>query len=188
MARCVRMYETEQQGQDAVSKLEAIGVGSNMFVVLNPDFGNEESTVRSAVADGRLPGGLGNAVTQALKKGRTIVSTELPYGAGQRVEDILDSCGPVDTDSLPEVMPSNPAPFSDFFGIPTLARSRSTTRLSKGPQSRSFGLALLSSNPAPLSSIFKLPMKSKRPKHASFGLPLLSKKLSPLAPKRLPRT
>jgi len=177
MARAIRFYETEQQAQAALDELNNMGIPDNMVVLLAPSVGTEESAVRAAIAKGRLPGSQINAATAALRKGRTLLSVELPYGAGQRVEDILESHQPVDTDSLVSVPELNPAPLSDFLGIPTLlGDGASRTRLMKGPKNSSFGFPLLTRGGRPMFGAVKTFRKN-----SSMGLPLLSKNPAPLS-------
>lgn len=171
MATAVRMYESEQQAEEAASKLAELGIGNNLMVLLKPAFGAEESSVRDAIAAGRLPGSQVNVATKALRDGRSILSVELPYGMGQRVEDILESCNPVDTEKLVDLPSSNPSPLSDFFGIPTLVSSgSSSTKLIDGPKERSLGFPLLTKGGRP---IFGVKLKQFR-KNSSMGLKLLT--------------
>jgi len=179
MANSVRFYETAEQAQDAAAKLREIGLGDNMIGLLTPAIGAEESAVRDAIAAGTLPGTQINVVTQALRDGRSVLSVELPYGAGQRVDDILESFNPVDSDKLVSVPDSNPSPLSDFLGIPTLVSGSgsSTTRLLDGPKERSMGFPLLTKGGRPM---FGVKLKQFR-KNSSMGLPLLSNNAAPLS-------
>ena len=176
MAKSVRLFETEQQAQDAMAKLKDIGLGDNMIVLLTPSPGSEESAVRDAIAAGKLPGIQVNVATKALRAGRSVLSVELPYGAGQRVDDILASCNPVDTEMLADVPSANASPFSDFLGIPTLIDGTSSTRLLSGPKERSMGFPLLTRGGKPMFGAVK-PFR----KNSSMGLPLLSNNPTPLS-------
>ena len=180
MATAVRMYESEQQAEDAAAKLAAIGIGDNFTVLLKPAFGTEESSVKAAIADGKLPGSQVNVATKALRNGRSVLSVALPYGMGQRVEDILESCKPVDTDALVDVLPSNPSPLSDFLGIPTLIGGRSGTRLLDGPREKSLGFRLLTRNGRPMFGGLK-----QFRKNSSLGFKLLTSGGRPTFPTKL---
>lgn len=90
------------------------------------------------------------------------------------------------------VLSENKISFSDFWGLKTLA-DEDHTWLSRwfSPLTRSgftfsglFGLKLLSNNPAPLSSLFRMSVKSDRSGNRltrSFGMPLLSDQATPLS-------
>lgn len=173
MSLTVRIYETEQQARNAVAKLVEKDFPADSIYLLTPKPGQEEQSVAAAIGGGRLPPSHANLAKQMIRKGRSIVALELRYGMGQVAIDIMDSCGAVDTDKLPEYLPRNPSPFSDSFGLPVLLRdSRSTTKLlsrSSTAFRTSFGIPLLSKNQRGKASL-----SSKR-KNSSFGLPLLSK-------------
>lgn len=173
MLKGVRMYDSEQNARDAAAALMAAGLNRSEILVLTPAAGREAEVVRSAIADGMLPGSHVHAATEALKNGRTVLSVGLPY-MSQYTLDVMDSFGPVDTDELPKQMPRRPAPLSEFLGIPVLIDSKSRTRLLKPSLDRSFGFPTLTSgtsntklitrrsntklidNPAPLSSMIGL--------------------------------
>jgi hypothetical protein len=106
---------------------------------------------------------------------------------------------------IPTISPNSPAPLSDFLGLPPLSSglsflsrwfrplsrpdfslssmfgmpllSMKTLSGDKGYGTHSFGLPLLSRNPAPLSSMLGLKTLSRRrpgERKRSFGLPLLT--------------
>jgi hypothetical protein len=181
-----RIYDTEQNAQDAVRKLQEAGVDPTRVVILSPAMHTDADAVEAAVPD--LPTGHAIVYARALGKGDHVVLVKSFFGRGGNWGAILNSCNPVDTRDLPLIPARSASPFSDFFGMPTLSRSRSTmmTRLFPALSSpdyafsASFGMKLLSSNPAPLSSMFKMKLLSSNPAPLSsmFKLKLLSSRKS----------
>jgi hypothetical protein len=177
MLMAVRIYGSEANAHEAVRRLVEAGVRQELIHVLTPKSGVAEQAVQAAVLAKKLPARYAKAAVAAMGNGRSIVSLPLPYD-GQEALNILDSCDPVDTESLPAPqLPNDPAPFSDMLGIPTLTKGGgSSARLLTGPIFKSFlGLPLLS-KPKSKTTSFGLPLLSKpKSKTTSFGLPLLSK-------------
>ena len=109
---------------------------------------------------------------------------QAPYGRGQRAVQVMQSCGPVDSELLPAYSPRNPAPLSEALGIPPLTRGsfRPLGALTKSQYFLTLGIGLLSRNPTPLSSLFGLKtLTTAKPWRTSFGLPLLSRSPTPLS-------
>lgn len=213
MISTVRLYEQEHQAQEAARQLKRIDLRDEAILILTPA-GDAAAAVASAIDNGRMAERYKQVCTQALQQGRTVLAVEPPFGWGMKTEEIMDSCGPVATESLPEYIPYNPSPLSDLLGIPTLVdfehsiNMKMLTRpgwhfsslfglgLLKNPEkpiipmkvlttpksnwTRSFGLPLLSKNPdKPV-----IPMKvltTPKSKRSSFGIPLLSKNPTPLS-------
>jgi hypothetical protein len=177
MLMAVRIYGSEANAREAARKLVEAGFRKDLVHVLTPDSGGEQA-VRAAVSAKKLPASHLKSALAALGNGRSIVSVPLPY-YGQETLEILDSCDPVEMDSLPaSQLPNDPAPFSEMLGIPVLTKNRgaSTQLLNSGPSFKSFlGLPLLS-KPKSKTTSFGLPLLTKpKSKTTSFGLPLLSK-------------
>lgn len=174
MLKGVRMYDSEQNARDAAATLLAAGLDRKSMLVLTPVPGQEEESVHAAIAGGQLPGSHVHLATEALKKGHTVLSVDLPY-MSQYTLDVMDSFKPVSRDMGPKQSPRRPAPFSEFFGLRVLTDdSRSRTKLLKSNMDRSFGFPTLksgksntklstkrsntklSNNPTPLSSMIGL--------------------------------
>jgi hypothetical protein len=174
MLKGVRMYDSEQNARDAAATLIAAGLDRRAVLILTPVPDREGEAVRSAIAEGKLPGSHVHLATEALKKGHTVLSVDLPY-MSQYTLDVMDSFNPVGRDAGPKQSPRRPAPFSEFLGLKVLTDdSRSRTRLLQPNVDRSFGFATLSrrksntklstkrsntklsSNPTPLSSMLGL--------------------------------
>ncbi len=186
MEPIVRIYESEEAARDAVRLLTDEGFEEDNVFLISPSFpGGEARAVRSAIEKEQLPGSYARVCTDALQRGRVIVSVVAPFGAGQTAMDLLDGCDAVETATLPDPSTRNPAPFSDFLGLPTLSDSQPSSELSESahPLSQTFGLPVLSNRAAPLSSMVGMKTVSapKRQWRSSMGMPLLSKNAAPLS-------
>ena len=199
MTPTVRIFESEAAARDAAEKLSAAGFGKNRVLsgeqsavtetgvasgMTSPP-PNPEAMVRAAIDDGLLAGRHISVCVRNLQRGRSLVAVATNFGfAGQAIE-IMESCGAVDSASLPAYVPRDPSPFSDLLGIPTLIRVAPVTELKSSSWffSSLFGLGLLSGKAAPFSSLFgmKLLSERKREWRSSFGLPLLSNNPAPLS-------
>ena len=167
-----------------------------------------------AVKAGVLLGDKSAAHMEHLRQGRTLLAVRAPFGRALQATDILDSHDPVAVAGSAEGA-QNPhvflsemaAPLStllrmpvlsktrtrpsrgDFLGLPTLSGNRSylTGGLSSfGRRTRSMGVPLLSSNPAPVSSLlFRMPVATRAKSGAgwtrSFGFKMLSPRATPLS-------
>lgn len=200
MTAIVRMYESEHRAREAMKKLVDADVEEAGMALVNPAAGAEAEVVKSAVDDGRIPALYSSVCLQALRQGRTVLSVKPPVLGGQIVKDIMDSCDPVDTGSLPAYEPRMPDPLSQFLGIPTLsnrgARWGEVRRFRplfgqgiipwKRPWTTSFGIPLLTKPKRSWTSSFGLPLLSKPkrgPWKSSFGFPMLTKKGKPILAK-----
>jgi hypothetical protein len=202
-----RLYETEQQARDAVSRLREEGFSADSIFLVAPGSGGEGGVfadLSAAIATGRVLGRSANLFAERVQRGRSLVVIEAPFGHGQRATEIMDSQGPVDTDVrlVSEPVPSRaaplstawgwpvlsynkPAPFSDFLGFQTLSRGRSILSRIFGelasPHFAFFSMfPMLTRSGAPM---FAKGALSHRPAPLSsmFGLPLLSTGPAPLS-------
>ncbi|MFK8052814.1 MAG: hypothetical protein AB8F65_07545 [Woeseiaceae bacterium] len=187
MLSVVRMYPSEDQARTAIRMLEEEELTGHNLHLFSPAPGSEAQIIEKAIAHEQLPSSHIHACTRALQKGQYILTVVPPFIRGREAEIIMDSCGPVDTDALPEYYPSNGTPLSDLLGIPTLASYKHTfnmKQLTKSSWSFSskFGLGMLSSKSTPLSSMFGMKtLTQSKSKTSSFGMSLLSKKATPLS-------
>lgn len=192
----VRMYADEQHARDAAAALVAAGLRRNAVNVLVPESGREAQIVRSAIDDRRLPGSHVHVATEALRKGQTVLSVDLPYES-QVAIDIMERYGPVETEKLPRVPRRSPAPLSELLGIPVLSSSSSRATLARGQsrfvmdffpllkegvakKDRSFGLPLLKEGLTRKDKSFGFPLLKEglTKKDKSFGIPLLKEPVS----------
>lgn len=178
MLMAVRIYGSEANAREAARKLVEAGIRKDLIHVMTPGSGAAEQAVKAAISAKKLPSIHEQAALAALGNGRSIVSVPLPY-YGQETLDILDSCDPVETESLPAMRLANdPAPFSDMLGFRVLTSGGgpSTRLLHSGPSFKSFlGLPLLTRSSGSKNSSFGMPLLSKKAsKNSSFGLPLLT--------------
>ena len=208
----VRMYATEQQARDAVGKLREDGFPEDTILLVTPSQGGAAVTVdnlKAAITAGFMVGKDASVYAEAVGRGRSLVVVRPAFGFGQAALNILDACGPVDTHLVqkPEppvtaekgtplssffqwrvLRPNEPAPFSDFLGLPLLSsrqtcQSDTIGKLSGPMIDNSVGLRLLSHKATPLSSLFGLQTLLDQPVHweSSFGLPLQSRSPAPLS-------
>ena len=183
MIPTVRMYATEQQARDVAEKIADKGFDEDAISLITPTVGGEAEAVDVAIRDGFVPSDYRDVCAQALRRGRSIVAFKMPtFGSGQVLLDIMQSHGPVDTELLPQRrQPRQPAPLSDFLGIPTLTDRAPRARLLPARVDISFGMRTLSHKAAPLSSAIGFTTKAGRPRNSSMGLPLLSRNPAPLS-------
>ena len=166
-----------------------------------------------AVKAGVLLGDKSAAHMEHLRQGRTLLAVRAPFGRALQATDILDSHDPVavagsaEGSQNPHVFLSEmAAPLStllrmpvlsktrrrpsrgDFLGLRTLSGNRSylTGGLSSfGRRTRSMGMPLLSSNPAPASSLLRMPVATRAKSGAgwtrSLGFKMLSPRATPLS-------
>ncbi len=199
----VRMYETEQQALAAVEKLKEDGFPNNAILLVTPGAEGE------AVLEFTL-GSDAQALAQSLGRGRSIVLVRAAFGFGQAAINILEACGPVDTHLLappmaataweergaplstalqwPVLKRNEPAPFSDFLGIPLISSCQGSeptmiSKFSGASIELSFGYRLLSSKATPLSSLLGLDtlLGKVGTGESSFGLPLRMQNPAPLS-------
>ncbi len=157
-----RIYETEHAAREALDTLARSEVPIRNQFVIYSSAPNAAEQVDSMIDNGGGMKGHRRAIKNALARGRSIVSVVADYGWSSHAEVILNSAGAIEADSLPDFMPSDPAPFSDLFGIPLLSHSKPQTQLAGFNSSTSFGFKMLSNNPAPLSSLFGLKLLSSK--------------------------
>ena len=191
-----RLYETQEAAREAVAKLKKEGFPEETLFLVTPDSNREEASVENlatAIRAGFMEGYDARIYAQALESGRSLVMIRTGFGYGQLALNILESCGPVDTDLLPRpktwadgdkftplsaafglpVLSCHPAPISELLGLEPLATGDMFHR--------SFGFGLLSNKATPLSSLFYLKTLAGNasPKQASFGLSLLTQQVTP---------
>ena len=163
MLPVTRLYDSEAAVHHAIDKLVEAELPRDCILVISPQDHDGEQAVDDAIAAGRLRSGHRRALKEALGRGRWVVSATPEVLLSGLAQDLLDEAGPVDSDTIPSYVSSDPAPFSEALGIPVLTDGKSNTELFKFDLDSSFGFKLLSDNPAPLSSLFGLPLlKSSR--------------------------
>ena len=190
----VRMYETEQKAQAAITQLKKGGFPENAIHLVTPG-------ARGDAILGYMIGNDTRVYAENLALGRSFVLVRAAFGSGQAAIDILDSCGPIDSDLLAPAQPANcweeavtplstamqwqvlkqndPAPFSRWMGFPLLSKGDKPAPLSKW-----LGSPLLSkqSEPGPFSSRMGFPLLSPEVSLSQyFGLDLLSPEATPLS-------
>lgn len=172
-----RVYETEDRASAAVQRLKHSGFPEDS-VFLVP------SGTPAEAMPGDVPGCQAVIYSRMLAKdSASLVLVRAEFGWGERITRVLNDCGPIYTKDLPVIDRRNPAPFSSFFGMPTLS-TRGLSYLSKlFPEltrpdfhfSGLFGMKLLLKSKANWRKSFGLKLLSDRKKNwqKSFGLPLL---------------
>lgn len=208
----IRMYATEQQARDAVGKLREEGFPEDTMLLVTPSADGTNVTVdnlKAAISAGFMVGGVASLYAQEVARGHSLVVIRPAFGFAQAALNILDSCEPLETPFLkkyePEVTdgrgtplsaffqwrvlrPNEPAPFSDFLGLPLLTEKQggkceAVGKLSGPMIDLSFGFRILSDKAAPFSSLLGLKTLLDRPAswRSSFGLPLQSRNPAPLS-------
>ena len=174
----VRMFETEQHARDAAAKLEQGGFRKESISVIGAMPGQEDDAVSAAIDQGRLSGSLRGSCVAALRRGRSIVTVDAPFGAEADAIDILEGAGAVDSGEVSRYSNYDPTPLSDMFGIPVLSNSRSSVQLSH----RLTFPVRLSNKATPLSSMFGMKTLTApwRNKTSSLGFPMLTKSGGPV--------
>lgn len=192
-----RLFESEQAAREAVEKLVAGKVSRADITIINAYDPGAAAAVDTAVERGAAMSGHRRALKEALTRGRSIVAVTPDYGRTSFVRESLARSGAVETDTLSDYVPDDPAPFSDMLGLPVLTSGRSTLDtlgLFDFDKETSFGLSLLSRKATPFSSLFGLKTLSSKkgsiakgssvekmsgkpaPFSSMFGLKLLSSK------------
>jgi hypothetical protein len=183
MPAIIRLYESESALHQIAADLEDAEIGQECVMAINPADFNAAAIVDEKVQDGTFKAGQREALVAALARGRWVVAASPHFLVEGTVERILDRSHPVDAGTVPEYMPSSPAPFSDFLSIPVLMDSKSEAGLFDFDSTSSFGLDLLSNNATPLSSLFGLPVLSKKKGSSARGSSVerMSGKAAPLS-------
>ncbi len=206
----VRIYDTEQKARDAVGKLVEDGYPQDSIYLVTPSVGGEEGgapgadAFASAVKAGQLMGDFADIYADRVRRGRSLVVVPAAFGYSRRAAEIMEECGPVDTDielpqdpydwnvgtpfssavCLPVLQRNRPAPLSGLIGLTPIVRGQATFgTLASSKFFPSSFFSLLMKGPAPLSSTFglKLLTTKKGVRTSSFGLPLLSRSAAPLS-------
>ncbi len=178
-----RIYTSQQDASEAVDRLVSDGFNGNDILLLSPT-GDHEAQVAAAIASEHLPDSYKSSVSRSLAAGHHVVAINAPFGSSMRAGMIMDSCNPIDTDTLPSRPRNNPSPFSDFLGIPTLSHARPGASLANNwSLSEKLGIPMISHKAMPLSSLFGLKgITASKSKNSSMGLPLLTRSGKPSLP------
>jgi hypothetical protein len=206
----VRIYDTEEKARDAVGKLVEDGYPQDSIYLVTPSVGGEEGgapgadAFASAVKAGQLMGDFADVYADRVRRGRSLVVVPAAFGYARRAAEIMEECGPVDTDielpqdpydwnvgtpfssavCLPVLQRNRPAPLSGLIGVTPIVHGTTTfgtLASSKFFPSSFFGLLI--NKAAPLSSTFGLKLLTQRKgvRTSSFGLPILSRSAAPLS-------
>ncbi|MEO0345803.1 MAG: hypothetical protein AAF229_06050 [Pseudomonadota bacterium] len=185
-----RLFDSEQAARDTIDRLVEGEEPRERSLVIRPGDANAPAQVEAAVASGMIMEGHRKSVLAALARGRTVLSSRpSELNTGRFVEQTLDA-NAVDRGSIVDYLPPNPAPFSEFFGLPVLLESKSEVGLFKFDKDSSFGLKLLAKKQGPLFGTKLAKHKSARgsavermsgkaaPLSSAIGLKLLAKRKS----------
>jgi len=183
MTPTIRVYATAEQAQAAMAELVGEGFAEDSIRVLKAMPGQESDLVAASAHEGFLDETQTRSWVKNLQDGNAIVAVKAPLYKGQLAEDVLDGHSPLSAD-VPESGRSGGAPMSDWLGMPAVINRPSKTRLIGSIHNQSFGINLLSSNPAPLSSLFGMKLlanprsnttlsRDPAPLSSKLGMPLL---------------
>lgn len=178
-----RIYSSQQDASEAVDRLVGDGFDRADIILLSPT-GDHEAHVDAAIHSEHMPAAYKEVITGSLAAGHHVVAISPPFGSSLRANAIMDTCNPIDTDQLPVYTRSNPSPFSDFLGIPTLSHARPGASLANDwSLSEKLGIPLLSHKAMPLSSLFGMKaITASKSKTSSMGLPILTRDGKPSLP------
>ena len=155
----VRLFENEDALRAAYDVFTEEEISPDIVRVISPSTMDAAAEVDSAIQDGFLRKEYRFYALKGLERGRVVAAAKPDWTYAGQIEDILDSAGAVDQDSIPYVDISSPSPFSDLLGIPVLVQDPTPQAgLLKFDIESSFGLPLLSNNPTPLSSLIRMPV------------------------------
>ncbi|MEO0421345.1 MAG: hypothetical protein AAF184_03350 [Pseudomonadota bacterium] len=171
-----RLYETEQQAQDAAQKLRDEFPYSNVHLITPSSGGDAAATLVGA----RFEAEQAAAYAAEVAQGRSLVATSPDFGSGARTSALLEEFGPiamaVPAKSTRTRGNARYTPFSDLIGAKLLT---SNTRQAwwftedqiKRPDVTSLGIPRLQSN---YNLSFGIP-RLQRKYNWSFGIPRLQR-------------
>lgn len=177
------MYETERQATLAYNKLRAWGFTDEVTNLVTSGAGSLPD-ILSAIMAGYVLKAHAAIYARGIQRGLALVSVQAPFGTGRIATEILDRFDPVDSgvqeainrgliwdDDAPissalhlPTISHGAAPFSNFWGLEVAAHRRTLSDVLGLPElvdadsSLSRGMARLSDNPAPLSSLLRIPL------------------------------
>lgn len=193
------MFESGQQAQAAIQKLQERGFRADEVLLMAPASGQDlEVLLKTARSGEFITSDNTRAVSKVLSEGRWVVTVKAPLGRGRAATDALEGSGALpSTDLAPASVTSRPPRlFSEVIGMPLLTSGKSSTTLLTGKSNTTLmsgksnttlmsgkSMTTLIDKPAPFSSSFGLPVLStpNRPWNTSFGFPLLSNNPAPLS-------
>lgn len=176
-----RLFESEQAALDAVAKLVEGEEPRERSMIISASAPDAAAQVDAAIESGAIMPGHRRSLMEALRRGRTILTSRpSELNTGKFVESTLEATA-VDPGAIQDYLPSNPAPFSEMLGIPVLLEGKSEAGLLEFDKDHSFGLHLISHNPTPLSSTFRIPLLSKPKSARGSSVERMSGKAAPLS-------
>lgn len=183
MTAIIRLYDSEAALHAIATEVLEAKIPQDCLMAISPSDPNAAATIDEQIEKGNFKAGQRPALTAALERGRWVLAATPNFLVEGTVETIMDQHGPVDAGTIPEYIPSSPAPFSDMLSIPVLSDSQSHTGLFDFDKTSSFGLNLTSDKATPLSSMFGLPTltKSKGPIARGSSVERMSGKPAPLS-------
>jgi len=171
----VRMYDSEQNANDAVGQLKYCGVPEDRITVVGP--GDTVEDIASAIMAAYVLRADALVYAEGVAQGRWLVVVQAPFGTALSVGQVLDRYQPVDSGVRPDEEPAQlwdeAAPFSSMLSWPVLSKASSRTIVGNkttssalnlpeitesGKPSTEGMLPLLSSSPTPLSSLLHIPL------------------------------
>jgi hypothetical protein len=190
MVPIVRLYQSENDAEKAVSNLKKDGFSDNtIFLLKSGEIGDAEQAVETEVGAGRLPKTHRSIAVESLQQNRCVLTVYTQYGSAMPAQRIMDEAGAVDTERLPgEVVEGQTT--SEFLGLPLLTEQRLMTLSDEDALAKKrftfesfFGLSLTMNKAAPLSDALNMPAVQARPKDwgGTTGMTLLSSNPAPLS-------
>jgi len=169
----VGLFATAAQAADAIKKLTAEGFTPDLITLVDSSSGAGKDKIVAAITAGFVLLSHARVYADAIAQGRSLVIVRAPFSAGGKATKILAAFQPIDV-GVEEpadraALWDEAAPMSSALRIPTLSKGLFSTfwtlpvithkkvRLPFPELTKSASNTQLSSNPTPLSSLFKLP-------------------------------
>ncbi len=170
----VGLFATSGQAADAIKKLTAEGFTSDLITLVDSSAGAGKDKIVAAITAGYVLLAHARVYAEGIAKGQSLVIVRAPFSAGGKATKILAAFKPLEV-GIEEpadraALWDEAAPISSALRIPTLSTGLFSTfwtlpvlthkdvRLPFPELTQSHSTTRLSSNPTPLSSLFKLPL------------------------------
>ena len=174
MPLMARLYETEEQAQNAAAKLSSELPGGTVHLMTPSSDGDAATMLRRA----GLEAGDASAFAAEIAQGRSLVANNPPFGKGATAKAVLDEFGPLPMAPVADSRAASAryTPFSDLLQLPLLTKRPHQTwwygdELIQRNYNLSFGIPRLN---RAYNLSFGIP-RLNRMYNLSFGIPRLNR-------------
>jgi len=171
----VRLFGSAQQAADAATKLAAEGFTDDLITVVGPQSAATPDALAATIAAAFVLESEAKVYAASVAAGHSLVIVRAPFSAGGKAEKILDKLSPLPSPIVEvsdwALLWDEAAPISSALRIPVLSKGLFSTfwtlpvltsRKARLPfpelTKSSTSSTKLSSNPAPLSSLLRIPL------------------------------